>query len=173
MKTIFLIVVFSITSTQVFAEELGAVSQSSKHVIAIPNMVQLSVEEYIVRENEDIGSLIVHDSEVNKDRKIHFVKYLGEIGMSGKDILASAQFKDLETNDTLDIVFYLKIEKDNVPKIVETVIYKVNNQERLRFDQHGKRWPIIQNKIVDRKMTPELEKLEMKVVIKDENVTKK
>ncbi|MCB9770978.1 MAG: hypothetical protein H6754_00280 [Candidatus Omnitrophica bacterium] len=171
-KIVLIILILFLSSMRVFAGEQEKISQSFEKVQTMPNVVQLSIKEYVDRENKDVGSLIVPDSQLSKDRKLRFVKYLGEVGMSGKDVLASAQFKDLETNDILDVVFYVKIEKDNVAEIFETVIYKVNDQERFKFDQHGKRWPIIQNIIDDFKVPSEFEKLGMQVVIKDENAAK-
>ena len=102
------------------------------------NFVKKSIKEHInTLSKSHKGVFIIHDEKLNKDWKLNLAKIHDPVRSFEKDgktiYFTCTDFKSVDSNDILDIDFWLVPEGNNL-KVVDTKIHKLNGEPRYTYE---------------------------------------
>jgi hypothetical protein len=142
---ILLVVIFSLVIVCSYAEEQVATGDNNAAMIDGRSVKDIRdfIKKYINQHSGPNRAFDMFDPANGVLRKIVLIGMRDQVGKSGNYFYCRADFKDINTNEDLELDFYVRY-LGGLPQITETMIHKVKDKERYTYDADGNRVPVKQ-----------------------------
>ncbi|MFA5059756.1 MAG: hypothetical protein WC676_03930 [Candidatus Omnitrophota bacterium] len=107
-------------------------------VVPSSEEIRSTVTNYINEQSSETGTFDVYDPDAEDIRELTLEKVQENTGKSGEYYYVCASFKDMNSNDSVD----LDLDVENVGgklNVIDVRIHKVNDKERYSYDASGNR----------------------------------
>ena len=106
-----------------------------------PDGVRTTMMNYIESESLKNGVYTVKDELTGKTRHLSLVRIHDRVGKTGELYYACADFKDLDTNEVLDLDIDIR-SRDGQFSVEEIHLHKVGGLARYTYDNNDNRIPV-------------------------------
>ena len=104
--------------------------------------IPTAVRKYIEDKSRATGTFDVYDPEIGKTRMLSLIRLNSNIGKSGERYYSSADFKDMETAETVELDFDVDA-KNGKTSVIQARIRKVGGKERYTYDENNNMIPVL------------------------------
>lgn len=103
--------------------------------------IRKAIENDIKGKSKPGGVFEIMDPQINKVRRLKFLKVHNRVGKTGAYYYSCSDFKDIDSAETLDLDFDVQ-ERMGELNIIDVRIHKVNGIERYTYDKNDNRIPV-------------------------------
>lgn len=105
--------------------------------------IRHAMKDYVVAKSAKTGTLDIHDTKINKMRRLVLIRVHERVGKTGDYFYSCADFKDVDSGEMLDLDLDVEYKNGNL-SVVDVRIHKVDGKERYTYDDNDNRIPLPQ-----------------------------